>query len=515
MQRRTWERVAPLALFVLAAWPVWVVSVPPLQDLPNHLASAFVQSHPGRYPELVSNGFWKTNATLFLFLHVASKVVSLRVAAKLFVTLTCGVAAFAYPRAVKALGGSVGPASLLLWPFVQNWFVAMGMLDYALGVALAMLVLAELQRRPVVAAGLAVLVWYTHAFAVVVLVLLVGLEAASRIGRGRGLLPAAREFARLGAPLAPAVALTALSSLVQLASETHVGRATYRATVPALAYGLFAEWFWPMTKWTLPAFACFVVLAWYGVRRWRARPAFFSPLAMGALLALYVALPDTTHRWYYVNARILPFLWMGCVLRVPEELPLWVTRSLGACAIAFSAGLGVEYVHIAHDWDVFTRGEVAVPEGARLLPLVFDRKGPHGDNTWPMLQAWGLYVIDRGTSAPLVFAHSRSFPVSYAREPSPMFHGITLENFPQEMRTARDFCGLSARAGPAPDYCEREYRAAWDAFWREAAPRFDRALLYGVTPDARAALPPSFRVVFEEGETLVLATAPLGPRRGS
>ena len=480
-----------LALFVLTAWPAWAVSVPPLQDLPQHLASAFVEAHLGSYPAFVSNGFFKTNATLYLFLRLVAPLAGYRVAAKLFVTLTCAVGAYAYPRSVRAFGGNVQSASFLLLPFVHSWFVAMGMLDYALSVPLVLLALVELKPRPILASALAVLVWYTHAFGVVMLGLLVAIEViATR--RWRDVLP-----------LVPAGALTLWSVVLQLGSETHVSGATRMwQSVPALLYGAWAEWLWSLSKWTITSIAVVPVLVWFGARRFRERRTFFSPLAFGALVILYFALPYQWHHWYFVSSRVLPFVWFACLVRV-GDLPRWARGALGACAVAFSVGLGVEYVQNARVWDGVCRGESAVPEGSRLLPMVFDRKGPHGDNTWPMPHVWGLYVIDRGVSAPLVFAHSKSFMLRYAKEPEPRFHGITLEYFPQHHKTRAVYCEENhVVAGD----CARAYDAAWREFWDAAAPRFDRVLMFGVTPDARAEIPKSFRVVFEEGETLILAT---------
>jgi len=485
-----------IALFVLCAWPAWIVTVPPLQDLANHLATAFVQSHLERYPELVSNGFLKTNSTLFLFLHLASRVVSLRLAAKIFVTIVCGVSAFAYPRAIRALGGNVHSASFLLWPFVHNWFVAMGMLDYALSIPLALLVLVELRARPWLAAILAVLVWYTHAFGVVVLAGLVALEiVATRKWR---------DALALFAPLVPALALLGSSIVAQLDREATAGSTLLFESAPALVYGAWSEFLWSLSKWTAPTLAVAGVLAWFGVKRFRESRPFFSPLAMGVLVALYAIVPYHWHHWYFVCSRALPFVWFGCALRVPE-LARAPKIALGACAVAFSIGLGVEYARTARSWDDFARGEVAVPEGARLLPMIFDRKGPSGENTWPMAHAWGLYVIDRATSAPLVFAHSRSFPLSYATPPEPRFEGITLEYFPPRMRSPDAMCEDARAQGIALD-CAREYERAWRAFWADAAPRFDRVAMYGATREVRAQIPASFRVLFDEGETLVLAT---------
>ncbi|HEX7604090.1 MAG TPA: hypothetical protein VF316_20875, partial [Polyangiaceae bacterium] len=138
-----------LVLFVLSAWPLLLVPIPPLQDLPNHLATAVILEHPAEYPEYVANGYLKTNATLFLWLHLLGPRVGLALAAKLFVALVLAVGAVAYPGTILAFRGRerLLSSSLLVWPMVHNWFVCMGMLDYALGVPLALLVLVALERH--------------------------------------------------------------------------------------------------------------------------------------------------------------------------------------------------------------------------------------------------------------------------------------------------------------------------------------------------------------------------------
>ncbi|HSQ62799.1 MAG TPA: hypothetical protein VLM85_06275 [Polyangiaceae bacterium] len=508
----TWR--ASLFLFALAVWPTWVVDVPPLQDLANHLATAVVQSHPLAYPELASNGFFKTNSAVFLFLHVVGGRLGLPLAAKLFVTLTVGVGAWIYPRAVARLAGAqkASTATLLLWPMVHNWFVAMGMVDYALAVPLALEVLIQLDafRRTgakptaVMAGTWAVLVWYTHAFAVMVVALLAILECVAA-GAPRELAPKWAAARRLFPPLLPALALTSWSAFAQISSETHAGsgEAFFQGVLPLL-YGLWAEWLWSLTKWTAVSIVAAVTLAWFGVRRFRERVPFFSPLAFGVLGALYLTLPYHTHRWFYVSSRMLPFLWMACALRVPTSLPRWAARVLGAAAVLWSAGLGIEYVQIAGDWDVLRRAEVAIPEGSRLLPLVFDRKGPHGDNTWPMLHSWGLIVMDRHTSAPLVFAHSRSFPLTYTKEPPRRFHQLNLEVFPSRMASSKTYCEEIEREVVLDD-CTARYVEAWKEFWADAAPRFDRVLMYHPGDEVRAAIPPALRIVYDQDGVVVLA----------
>ncbi len=46
--RLTW--LAAAVLFALYAWPLLLVPVPPLQDLPNHLATAHIVAHPQLFP---------------------------------------------------------------------------------------------------------------------------------------------------------------------------------------------------------------------------------------------------------------------------------------------------------------------------------------------------------------------------------------------------------------------------------------------------------------------------------
>jgi hypothetical protein len=70
------------------------------------------------------------------------------------------------------------------------------------------------------------------------------------------------------------------------------------------------------------------------------------------------------------------------------------------------------------------------------------------------------------------------------------------------MKTRAVYCEENHVAGD----CARAYDTAWREFWADAAPRFDRVLMFGVTPDARAEIPKTFRVVYEEGETLILST---------
>ena len=510
--------VVGLVLFVMTAWPLLLVPIPPLQDLPNHLATAVVLEHPAEYPEYVSNGYFKTNATLFLWLHVLGPRVGLLLAAKLFVALVLGVGALVYPGTLLFFRGRAAmvSASFLVWPMVHNWFVCMGMLDYALGVPLALLVLIAVERhravpslgRGVLAAALAVLVWYTHAFALLVAGLLVLVEQVLALSRDRK--EGVRHAFRLGAPLLPAGVLLVRSIVVQV-GEPEVGEGQWGFPVVwELIYNAWSEWLWGFSKASISSFVVAVVLVVLAARSFRARVPFFSGWAFGVLLLFFFLGPAHANNWFYVNSRFLPFLWVAALTRVPEGLPRWLSRLLVASAVAYSVGMGIDYARLSQTWGRFAEGMTAVPTHARLLPLIFDRKGPAGENTWPMAQAWGLYVVERRTSAPLLFAHSRSFPITHRGEPPLRFHERYLEPFSQTMNAPEDLCAAVRKGGIVPDDCDAYFAETWRDFWRDAVPRFDHVLMWGPSKATLAQVPKEYRIAFQKDELVILERTPTG-----
>lgn len=500
-------------LFVIGAWPLALTEVPPFQDLPNHLATVEVIQNLGSYPEYVFNGFFKTNAALFTWLLFVGKVIGLKAAARVFALGTIGLNAFVLPRFVLDLTKSRGRmivASLFAWPMAHNWFVSMGMLDFALAVPLSLLLLLVLERHrqapslkhlPAIA-FLSGATWYAHAFPLLVVLFLVALETLTQ--------PTWKQRVRTAyaivIPLVPAIVLAFVSfarhledAVAPITSET---TATKMIAPWELAYNLWAEWFWGYSNLSISSIvpcALLFLCAVPGLRHARPRAAFFSPLALLMLALLFAFVPYKLTNWFHVNSRFIPFLWIGLLLYVPDRLPKLVVGALGLSAVLYSAGMGVDYVRLDRERLEFTAGMDAVPEGSRLLPLMFRHKGA-SVNTRNLLHMWGYYVTEKKTSAPILFAHSRSFPITYAEPlPPPRFNHLVLETFAVESGTPAAVC----RSANRYDGCDALFKETWTRFYDEATPRYDHLLLWDAPPEAAAMVPASYERTFARGRLAI------------
>jgi hypothetical protein len=507
-------------LFAITAWPIFFVEVPPYQDLPNHLAAATVLSHPGDYPEFAFNGFFKTNAALFTWLYLVGKLLGLKAAGQSFSVLVVGLGALVLPRFVLELTGSrakMMTAGLLAWSTVHNWFVCMGMLDFALGVPLALLILIELNRqrlRPRLSTAIAIsvlslLTWYAHVFALMVVMLLVAIHIATRLRSGKALA----EAKKLLPPMVPPALLTLWSLAIHFTEPKGAmsGFKNLSELIPAweLLYNLWAEWHWSFTWTTYCTLVPSAILLLIGLWRRHDDVPFFSPVACVVLVLFFAFTPYVATNWFHVNSRFIPFLWMAAFVRLPERFPVWpraTTALLVACAAIYSVGNGVDYFRLDRDRALFTAGIDVVPERAHLLPLIFKRKLT-SENTRSLQHAWGFYVLEKRTSAPLLFAHSKSFPLTYREPPPVRFNHLVLEAFAPTMMKPDWMCGFELYGG-VPRDCEAEWRNRWADFWTEARPAYDHVLMWEAPPDVLAQVPPDYRVTFSRDRLTILERTP-------
>jgi hypothetical protein len=504
--------IVSAVLFVVAAWPLALVDVPPFQDLPNHLAAVAVIRHLDRYPEFVFNGYFKTNSALFTWLLLVGNVVGTKAAARLFTIVVLALGAFAYPQFVLSFAGRrrMLVSAFFVWPMVHNWFVSMGMLDFALSVPLSTILLvllneqrhAPTRRRALGIGLLAIVTWHAHVFPLLVVLLLTAIEVAVAGGWSERIAQARALFV----PVLPAGALVAES--LRLHVTDPVGAMTGYVALGRLLppwelfYNMWAEWFYGFTWLEIATLVPCIGMGLWAIYRWRDQVPFFGPVAFFALGGLFFLLPYVTTNWFHVNSRFIPFLWLAALPRLPDRLPRRFLVVLGACALSYTAGMGADYVRLRRDWARFTAGIGAVPEGARLLPLIFRSKGA-SENTRPLLHAWGFYVTEKLTSAPLLFAHSRSFPVTYKTPPEPQFNHLVLESFAPSMASPAWACGVLLNGGIATEHCDASWRSYWGDFWRRATPQFDHVLMWDAPREVLALVPPDYRLAFQRDELTI------------
>lgn len=500
-------------LFAVGAWPLALVELPPYQDLPNHLATVTVIEHPELYPEFVFNGFLKTNSALFTWLIFVGQITGTKLAAKLFAMLVLALNSIAMPGFVLAVRNrrAMLISSLFVWPMVHNWFVSMGMLDFALSVPLALgllLLLRAFERAPKLQSAAAILLlgaitWYAHVFSLLVVLLLSAIHVVLRATwRERG-----RAAMRYGVVLfVPGiVTLASLYDHVTEPTGTMTGFVKLTRLLPLweLAYNAWAEWAWGFSKLTITSVVPLIGLAFFAFRNRRVAPDFFSLPALLLLVVLYAVTPYSATNWFHVNSRLLPFIWLACLVRVPERLPRWASRGLVACAMLYSLGMGVDFVRLDRERVEFESGIAMVPERARLLPLIFRAKST-SENTRNLLHAWGGYVTEKHTSAPLLFAHSRSFPVMYREAPTPRFNHLVLETFAPTMANEAWLSHSYLAGGVMLDDPKANYRARWAEFWKDASPQFDHVLLWDAPEDIQAVLPDTYERAYSKGRLTVL-----------
>jgi hypothetical protein len=501
-----------LGLFALAAWPLLLVDVPPFQDMPNHLATAHIVAHPDLYPQLAFNGLFKSNALFTLWLHVFGGH-GLFGAARVFTAIVLAVSALALPMFVLHFAGRrhLPVAMLFTWPLVHSFSVSMGFLNFAFSFALSLILLTVLDRqrqqptlgRGVGIAVLAGVIWYAHPFPLGVVGGLVALHVV-RLSTGRARITAGLT---LLLPLAPAF-LLALA-----AAQRHLVKAEGPPSFASAAFTYLNPWenaahLWTdasgaLTRWGSMTIVPALLLPFFAWQQRRVARPFLSIAAMAILAAGYVALPEMLSNWSYFNCRLVPFLWAGLALRLPGTLPRPVAIGLAACALAFSAVTGVDYVRLDRDRAQFTAGIDAVPERATLLPLLFKHRKTSDFNA-SLTHAWGYYTVAKSTSAPLVFAVERSYPITYRDFPPRALIPPALDRFAERFGTPAQVCKL-LRQFPIDAACTAAWRDVWSAFWQQAEPRFSHVLTWAIPPEARPIIPARYQRVFAAGDLEIYA----------
>ncbi len=507
---------AGLMLWLLAVWPLFLLKNLPHEDLPGHVAAAYVTDHLAAYPEYVAAHGVRTNFALLAWLHLAAPALGYWGAARVFVIAVLAITAFGYAFLFNALGGPkrMWLASAFAIPLVSHWFVVMGMLNFSLSFAICLWImgLLALQRaawssaRTVAIAVLCAFAWLSHSFPLLAL----GAIALADLGWARLCSRSAVGAAwRVALSLLPAGALVGVGFLLAPAVEGAGARLAGLEKVewlglPQLMWMGLRNYVLGASYWGIASLVPALVLLAVVVARGRRRLHLLSAAAVAVLTAGYVFVPTFMFPiWAYFNTRFVPFLWLALLVRLPETLPRRLTALVVCAGVAGTAGNGLALLRMDADVTEFCTGLPSVEKGARLLPLLFSVRSP-GDNIEPILHAWGHYAIERETSADLLWASRGVDAVEYRTLPPTRFHHDVIQNMPRQIATAKAWCETLLReAGVVPEDCRSAWAAEWRSYLGSAKQRYAYVLVWDAPAAALDLVGEAFPIVYQHGRLAI------------
>lgn len=472
------------ALALLAAVPLLWPSIPPLGDLPGHMAAFKVELDLAHSPELQRyySLHWALIGNLGLNLLVIplAPLLGLEAAVKLIMVAIPPLTVAGFLWTAREVHGKVPASTLFALPFAYAYPFTFGFANFVLSMALCFLAfglwlrlgrLGRTRLRAALFLPLAVVVWLAHAFGWGVLgILAFSAETVRETDRGRSLPQAAF---RAGLHCL-ALTLPLLAMLLWRSGDVAGKTEHWLAIVPKLNYLLYAlrdRWMWV----DIPS-----VLLVLGLVAWALRSrrfGFSRQLAASALvlLAIYLVLPQKIFGSSYADMRLMPYTVALAVLAIRPKQEL---RWLGLTGLAFFAlRMAFETASFALYGAAFDRELAAldhVPKGARLVALI----GTPCRGEWTMTRfdhLSGLAVVrreaysnDQWSVAGAQLDRSEYYAAgAFRRDPSQIvrLHDCPVNRWPT----------LDASLRHLP-------RQAFDYLWLINPPAWDRSLTAGMAP---------------------------------
>jgi hypothetical protein len=405
----SWPLIASLVAWAILAAPLWCVASPPMPDYPAHLADFYLIGGGASHYYRIDWAFLPNLAGEVIVPPLA-KLANLEIATKLFLTVTVGLWVLGPAVLQRALIGRFGLGGVLAAAFTYNAPFMWGFFNFAFATGLSFLVLAawiatDGRRGPVRLAGFSVaftLIYFSHLFALAVLMLLVGsYEIAAELRHER---PTFREIAKRLMTLAALAAPSALFYLILRPSGGGAG-------VQFNLLDTMAERFEAaiMFRFDAPAYAITgaLVLAFIAAATTR-RLRIDTRMAVGValLLACTIFAPEWALGGWGVHLRLPAIL--GAVALASSDISpgrRWLVAGVMAALALFAvqaAVLATDWKRIDARYSEFRAVENKIAPGTRLLTVLDgDSLGWAADQPyWHMAE---FAVADRGAFTPLVF----------------------------------------------------------------------------------------------------------------
>ncbi|MDE2406209.1 MAG: hypothetical protein KGM17_16200, partial [Sphingomonadales bacterium] len=205
--------VPAVVLALLSCLPVLVARYPQMSDYPAHLARYAIMLDGGRSADLaqwyVFRWKWTGNVGVDLLIHPFAALFGVETGARAIAGLIPPLTGLGIVHVDRALRGRTGIGSLLALPFIWSPMMLIGLLNFALGLALALHAFALWVRlegrgwRPIAFVPIGLVVWACHMSAWGVLGIMVAGHEFARHGWRAALL----RPLPLAAPLVPMLVL--------------------------------------------------------------------------------------------------------------------------------------------------------------------------------------------------------------------------------------------------------------------------------------------------------------------
>jgi hypothetical protein len=301
----------------------------------------------------------------------------------------------------------------------------------------------------------------------------------------------------------------------------HIAAAAPKMEAPVFSslqwalYNLWSQWMYGFTELTASSLVPAIALAVVAAIRWREGRDLLGPAPLVVLVLAYLLGPYVAFDANYITPRLIPFLWAAALVRLPDRLPRILNAAVGVAAVTYLVGMPIDLFRLSREFDDFAAGASSVPKGARLLPLNFNARVT-SKNTFSLGTAWGLYVIERHTSAVDAWANVPSMPIMLRRPLPHHLEPMMRLRFIRDTRTPAIFCADRQAKRMVTTNCEEMWREEWQQFWKEALPSFDHILLWDPPPEVRTTVPDTFEESFVQGRLHILARVgqpPVDPSR--
>ncbi|HWA92677.1 MAG TPA: hypothetical protein VG889_21775 [Rhizomicrobium sp.] len=422
-----------VAVALLLALPIWLVSAPPMPDYPAHLASYWlIAGNPSPFYHIV--WAWLPNLAAEIVVPLLGKLTGIETAARLFVTAALMMWVIGPALIQRALYGRIGTAALFAALFAYNANFTWGFLNYDFAMGASFVVFAAWiasDKRPLHVAGFALAataIYFAHLFALAVLgLLIVAYELKSRrfVAMAAMFAPSALAFLLLKPPgaggegIAFDLADTALDKIGAAIQLTYDNPSYVLLALLAL---LFAVGLW---------------------QRWlKVHERMVVPLALVVLAAALA--PEWAMGGWAVHMRLPAVL--GALVFASSEFDLDARKRAALTVAAIAVLIGNTYM-LAADWRATAAQYDAFRETARTLPAhtklltVLDGNAIGWRSDQPYWHMAEFVVPDADGFTPLLF----TTPGQHVVQVNPAY---------------RDIVARSAEQGSPPDIDELEDLAA-------------------------------------------------------